>query len=235
LSELRRRFVSGDPFFYLRFGDADLFFMEDPAFDKNRRHDPNPRMSKELRSAFMVNDPDYLVACVAGGGVFKGKEGRLKEIASKFHVGNVYRSAVALHTTYVNDPEAFASFVRDCFWGRRVLLVGGISVCRDILVRKAFGVTATIELTDRNAYSVLDAQMDRIRKNVPKFDVMVSALGQATRVLGGRLWHEGLRDVQYFDVGSTVDALAGRQLRSWIKRHADRREVYERMFLRSRL
>jgi len=231
LDDLERRLVSGKPFTYLRFGDADLYFMVDPNFGGNRRHDPVPGLSRELRGSFAIDHPDYLIGCVAGGRVFKSKEDELKEIAARFHTGRTYHSAVALHMAYGRDPERFAAFCRNSFGGRRVLMVGGAAICRDLLVRKVFNVTATIELTDRNAYQGLDAQMERIRRNVPKFDVMVSALGQATRVLGGRLWDEGARDIQYFDVGSAVDALAGRELRSWIRKYAGRREEYRRMFL----
>jgi hypothetical protein len=231
LCELARRLKSREPFTYTRFGDADLYFMVDPNFSKNRRHDANPAMSKELREAFSIDHPDYLIGCVAGGKVFEGKEEELKKIASRFHVGKTYWSAIALHQTYKDNPERFVAFCKECFWGRRVLLVGGVSVCRDMLVRKAFGVTATIELTDRNAYRMLDDQMSRIQKNVPKFDIMVSALGQATRVLGGRLWNGGFRGIQYFDVGSAVDALAGRPLRGWIRKCGDKREEYRKMFM----
>ena len=73
--------------------------------------------------------------------------------------------------------------------------------------------------------------MNQIEKNIPKFDVVISALGQATRVLGYRLWAKGLR-TQYFDVGSVVDALADRNLRSWIKKVPELREKYEKAFMR---
>lgn len=231
LEDLRRRFVSGDPFFYMRFGDADLFFIDDPNFSKNRRHDPVPGLGKELKEAFMIEHPDYLVGCVANGKVFKRYDDKLRAIADNFHEGRTYCSAVAFHTMYVNEPEKFVSFVKECFQDKRVLLVGGHSICRNPLVRKVLNVTATIELTDRNAYQQLDKQMNRIEKNVPKFDIIISALGQATRVLAKRLWVAGHRDIQYFDVGSTVDALAERPLRSWIRRHADKVEFYKKAFM----
>ena len=230
LADLRRRFASEDPFCYLRFGDADLFFIENPQFDQNRRHDRNPAMARELAGAFAIEHPDYLMGCVAGGKVFARKEEHLQSIAEKYHVGKTYHSAVALQVMYMRDPEGFVTFCKECFWGKRVLFVGGVSVAKSVLVRKAFHVVATIELSDRNAYKMLDQKMMQIEKNVPKFDIMVSALGQATRVLGYRLWQAGHR-TQYFDVGSVVDALADRPLRSWIKKVADLRSKYERAFL----
>jgi predicted O-methyltransferase YrrM len=232
MADLGKRFASGDPFMYLRFGDADLFFIDNPNFDKNRRHDRNPAMARELASAFALEHPDYLIGCVAGGKVFASKETRLKAIAQKFHVGKTYHSAVALQVLYMKNPEGFVTFCKENFWGKRVLLIGGNTIARDLLVRKAFNVTATIEFTDRNAYKMLDDKMVQIEKNIPKFDIVVSALGQATRVLGYRLWKNGHR-TQYFDVGSVVDALAGKNhLRSWIKRVPELREKYHNAFFR---
>jgi predicted O-methyltransferase YrrM len=231
MDDLVKRFHSGEPFSYMRFGDADLFFIEDPNFNKNRRHDRNPAMAGELTSAFSVEHPDYLIGCVAGGKVFARKEDHLKSIATKFHIGKTYHSAVALQVLYMKNPEGFVTFCKECFWDKRVLLIGGASVARDLLVRKAFNVTATIEFSDRNAYTMLDSKMVQIEKNIPKFDIVVSALGQATRVLGYRLWKGGHR-TQYFDVGSVVDALADRNLRSWIKRVPELRQKYHNAFFK---
>jgi predicted O-methyltransferase YrrM len=231
MDDLKKRFKSGEPFTYMRFGDADLFFIEDPNFDKNRRHDRNPAMARELASAFSVEHPDYLIGCVAGGRVFARKEDHLKSIATKFHVGKEYHSAVALQVLYMKNPEGFVTFCKECFWDKKVLLIGGNSITRDLLVRKAFNVSATIEFSDRNAYTMLDDKMTQIEKNIPKFDIVVSALGQATRVLGYRLWKNGHR-TQYFDVGSVVDALADRHLRSWIKKVPELRGKYHNAFFR---
>jgi hypothetical protein len=230
LEEVSARFASGKPFTYLRFGDADLFFIADPSFDKNRRHDPNPAMSKELADAFSIEHPDYLIGCSSAGGWGAEKIQELTKISSMFHEGCRYYSAVALQVCYTEDPDRFVRFVKDAFWGKRVLLVGGESICRSPLVKKALGVTATIELSDRNAYGMLDSKMAQIEKNVPKFDVIISALGQCTRVLGGRLWLKGLK-TQYFDVGSIIDALAERSLRSWIRNQPKELiEGYKKMF-----
>jgi len=229
MTDLTERLKGKDPFTYLRFGDADLFFIENPDFDKNRRHDKNPAMAAELREAFSIEHPDYLIGCVAGGKVFRSKETHLQAIAEMYHVGKTYHSAVSLQVLYMRDPEGFVKFCKECFWGKRVLIIGGESIAKDPLVHKAFGVTASIRFTDRNAYNMLDAKMPQIEKNAERFDVIVSALGQTTRVLGYRLWKMGYR-TQYFDVGSVVDALADRHLRSWIKKVPELRATYEQAF-----
>ena len=224
IADLRERFLSGKPFNYMRFGDADLYFINNPKFDKNRRHDANPAMSAELELAFSIEDPDYLIGCAAGGAVF-AKDAPLRAIAEKYHKGKEFHSAVAMQLLYMRDPEGFVSFCKDCFWGKKVLIIGGESVATNPLVQKAFNVKASIKLTDRNAYAELNSKMEHIENNIPHFDIVVSALGQATRVLGYRLWKAGHR-TQYFDVGSVVDALSDRPLRTWIKRVPELREKY---------
>jgi len=230
IEELHQRFTSGDPFFYTRFGDADLFFMDDPNFKLNRRHDPHPQMSVELRESFAIDDPNYLIGCVAGGNVFQKYEQKLINIAAEYHTDRTYYSAIAFHTMYAEDEEKFVNFVKTCFHGRKVAMVGGKSVCDDPLVKKVFNISETFPLTDRNAYLHLTGNMRHIKRLADEYDVLISALGQSTRVVAKRLWQNDYRDVQYFDVGSTVDALANRPLRSWIRRHADRRAIYQKLF-----
>jgi len=230
IAELRKRFISGEPFSFTRFGDADLFFMDDPNFKLNRRHDPHPQMSVELQQAFKIDDTAYMIACVAGGNVFGKYEKKLIEIASEYHSDRTYYSAICIHELYVADPDKFIDFVKTCFHGKKVAMVGGKAVCEDPLVRKVFNISECVPLTDRNAYVHLKGNMGKIKRLAAESDVLISALGQTTRVLAKRLWQNDYRDIQYFDVGSTVDALAGRPLRSWIRRHADRRAIYHKAF-----
>jgi len=93
LDELALRFADRKPFTYLRFGDADLFFMQDEGFTKNKRHDPDPRLSSGLRTAFEPVHPDYMVGTVVAGGVFKGYQNELQNISQNYHWQRMYYSA----------------------------------------------------------------------------------------------------------------------------------------------
>jgi hypothetical protein len=230
ISELRRRFAENEPFFFTRFGDADLLFMDDPNFKLNRRHDPHPRMTEELQEAFQIDDPAFMIACVAGGNVFQKYEQKLIDIAEAYHGDRQYWSAICIHELYVQDHEAFTDFVKQGFHDKKVAMVGGPAVCKDPLVQKVFNVAEYHCLTDRNAYRHLQGNMRHIKRLADEYDILISALGQTTRVVAKRLWQNDYRDLQYFDVGSTVDALANRPLRSWIRRHADRRAIYQEIF-----
>jgi hypothetical protein len=187
-------------------------------------------MSKELREAFQIDDPAYMIACVAGGNVFEKYEQQLIDIAENYHGDRTYYSAICIHELYIKNTDKFTEFVNTCFHGKKVAMVGGVSVCNDPLVKKMFNVSETLSLTDRNAYEHLKGNMRHIKRLAEENDILISALGQTTRVLAKRLWQNDYRDIQYFDVGSTVDALSGRPLRSWIRRHADRRAIYQKVF-----
>jgi hypothetical protein len=221
LTALKAKLGSGEAFFYTRFGDADIFFIDNPRFDKNKRHQPKtPRFAEELKESFTIDDPAYMIALAAASGWGNSKAVRILRIANRFWKRASFWNAVALHTTFLKDFDAFVDFV-DMFKERDVCLVGGHTVCQSELVRQVFNVKECVELTDTNAYDRLDQKMDEIRAVVGRHRTVVSALGQSTRILAKRLWAEGIRDIQYFDVGSTVDALAGVRTRSWIRKHLE--------------
>jgi len=220
IDELERRFSAGDPFYYIRFGDADLYFVNDPWFNKNRRHQPKTeKFSQELRECLAIDHDEFMIgaAAMAGWGR-KSKERELTRIIGKFFHRKKFWSATPMHVTFLNDYDRFKEFLK-VFQGRKVDLVGGATVCRSPEVRKAFNIQDTIALTDTNAYDILDKHMPAIEKMARGSDILISALGQTTRIVAKRLWNMGIRNIQYFDVGSIVDALAGVKTRSWIKKH----------------
>ena len=220
LAELKGRLGREEPFYFVRFGDADMFFIDDPKFNQNRRHQPKtPKFSEELAEAFSIDDPRYMIALAASGWT-KGKDRTIIRIASAFWRRREFWNAVALHGAFLSDLAGFEDFV-GAFKDRDVCMVGGKTPCGSELVRKVFNVREVVSFPDTNAYDVLDGKMDEVRAVVGRHRTVVSALGQATRILAKRLWKEGIRNLQYFDVGSTVDALAGVQTRGWILKNRE--------------
>jgi len=215
LLDLERRFQSGQSFYYTRFGDADVYFIDDPCFNRNRRHQPKtPLFSRELKEAFTIDDPDFMIGCAAmDGWETPSKIRDLKRIVGKHYRNKTFWSAVALHQTFLSKFKMFKRFIK-VFDGKRVGLVGGPTVCNSPEVRKVFNVSDSIVLSDTNAYELLDVKMPEIIDMAKNSDILISALGQTTRILAKRLWLLGIRDIQYFDIGSTVDALAGVKTRS---------------------
>ena len=220
LKQLQRMLIKRTPFFYQRFGDADLYFMEDPWFNLNRRHQPKTRkFGQELMEAFVINDPRYLIAVALNFHDWhKDKNRELADIVGKFHRHKQFWNAIALHTVFLKDFPRFKKFLR-AFRNKKVCLIGGETICRSSVVLKAFNIQECVEFPDTNAYDVLNSKMAKTVEVILRNEVTISALGQATRILGKRLWNIGVKEIQYFDVGSVVDALAGAETRTWIEKN----------------
>lgn len=226
---LDKRLKSDRPFCYLRFGDVDLFFINDKNYKGTIRHSRNEKLSEELQAAFMFNEDDYLMGCVAGERACY-YDNDLVRIVQCYYRNKTYLSALALQELYQKDRPGFVSFMKSNFWNKRVLLVGGPSVTQNAFVKKVLNVSDEITLSDKDAYLVLDSKMDQIKSALPNYDIVIGALGQATRVLGWRLWRDGYR-TKFFDIGSTIDALADKKLRFWINKHNKRLlPLYKELF-----
>jgi len=202
-------------FWYVRFGDGELYCIDEPLFG-NKRHQPkDSKMSAELERSFSIKDHAYKIACL-----LEGKRPsitrRLRKIAGGYHKKAVFYSPIAIHTTFLKNIELFKSFT-DQFKGKRVLLIGGPTACNSEAVKKVFNVSDTIQMSDTNAYDMMDKKYEEIIKIVNRYKVVIPALGWASNVLAYRL-HRDLRyfNFKYVDVGSVIDAIAGVKTRSWI-------------------
>ena len=231
VAALKQRVLGGKPFSYVRFGDADLLFMDDPEFKGNKRHSKSAPLSRELREAFAIKHDDWLIGCIGGGKAHnKSHQRAMDDLANRITGGEeTFYSAVGIMTAYMQRPDEFIDFCKSCFVDRSVAFVAGPGVAGSALVNKVLSVDATIKLTDRNAYRVLDDKYPAILDAAKQHAIMIVALGQAGRVLAKRLWHDH-RDIQLIDIGSIVDALARRNLRSWIGRYSHRVDEYEKVW-----
>ena len=110
-------------------------------------------------------------------------------------------------------------------------MIGGPTVCNSKPVHKAFNIHICIELTDTNAYDTLtDSVLDKIVATIVDCDVVISALGHASTVLGKRLYKLGVK-TQFIDIGSVVDAISGVKTRGWIKKNNEYVEIKRKEFL----
>lgn len=208
---------------YLRFGDGDLMIIngQDDSLQKG-----NDLLRKELIEAFKHDEPGYLVASVAGqvneGRMRKGLFGTpdyskdLYTIVQSLRPNETLENANALAYQSVFDIDWFINFLRVCVHGKKVLFIGGENLCKSALVKKTFNVMTFISLPMTNAYSVLSDNMERIKQEAVKHDLIICAAGIATRVIGKRLWKQGFR-VSFLDIGSIADALAGVESRTWMR------------------
>ena len=225
---IRDRVVKQTPFTYVRFGDGDLILMG--GLGEDSFHRSGEQLQSELKEAFLIDDPNYLIGCSAGqineGKMRKGLFARfdyntkLQAVVDQLRPKQNFHNAVALSYQFVFDPQWFIDFL-EVLRGRNTLFIGGASVVDHDLIQAIFGKDG-YALPDRDAYYALDQPAkqgtvyDNIKAKVARYDVVVCAAGMATRVLAKRLWKDGVRTT-FIDIGSVVDALAGLGNRTWIQ------------------
>lgn len=203
-------------FYHVRFGDGELYCTEDPMF-ANKRHQPkDDKLSQEIIEALQIDSPFYQIAATMSGWN-EGKLRGLRRILSKYFHKKEFYYVTFLHETFLEDFEAFKKFT-DLFKGKKVLLIAGPTACNSKHVHNAFNVGGTIQLSDTNAYYMLDEMWDAIKNEVQNNDIIISGLGWASTVLAKRLWNLKIK-TKFIDIGSVVDALAGVNTRGWIKKN----------------
>lgn len=235
---LKDRFASRKPFTYIRFGDVELHLMRYIDRDRPPRHRASYALQQELLKSFAIRHPDYLLATVAGANLkqtrpYAERESHLRSIVREAGAAKVYESAVAVQRILAGDPQEFLSFLR-LFQQRKVVLLSGPTICNSKVVKKAFNIARTAEVSDTCAFDYLDRCEREILTVVNWSDIVVSALGSGTCPLAWRLWHQGIRKT-FFDVGSVVDGLNGMLSRAWMVNRRFRQARIALDFCRDRI
>lgn len=238
-AKLYQRLSNNEATCFLRFGDGDILVMngQDDSLQKG-----GESLRRELIEAFTHREEGYLVASVAGQvnegrmrkGLFAAPEQstQMLSLVQQLRPNETLDNAIALAYQSVFEPEWFIDFLRKCVHGKRVLFIGGEVLCRSVLVKQVFDVTTFFPLPMTNAYGAIIEKMEDIKREVGTHEVVICAAGLSTRVLGKRLWTQGFR-VNFLDIGSIADALAGIESRTWTRLldMADYRRNFEVSFM----
>ena len=206
-------------FYYIRFGDAEIYTMNDPLF-KNKRHQPkDDKLHHELIEAFNIHDSKFLRSFTVEGWA-ESKLRNLRRIIGKyipFDTTIQVPHVSAVHLSFLYTLDVFNKFIK-IFQSKKVLLLGGPTVCNSDSVAQVFNVSGCICFSDTNAYDMLDEKMSMIEKIIDDYDIVLSALGHASTALGKRLFKQRIA-TQFIDIGSVIDAIAGANTRGWIRQN----------------
>jgi len=129
-------------------------------------------------------------------------------------------NAVALHYYAVFKPEELGEFLR--VFVRTAGTVGFVGSARPDVAEKLLGPLADyIQLAPHDAYRYLDLQWPRVQSMASRCDLLILAAGVCANVVNWRLFSEGAR-VKSLDVGSLIDladpgALVPTKQRTWLR------------------
>ena len=193
-------------------------------------HKNNSRLSHEMLEAFKLKG-DYLHKSLPIQSNLFGYE---KEMISGMHLHrdidalnylsvvhkfinlNQIFSTVALHHISIIDKEYCIGFLQ-FLKSQNPIFVGNHNT-REIVTQKLFG-KPHIKTPSSNSYDEIDRiehELIKVLDNEKEFRVVVVSMGCPGRILQKRIVAKGY-NVYLFDFGSLLDALNGKQTRTWIK------------------
>lgn len=213
---------------YMRFGDGDVFLMEniDDSFQKKSVY-----LSLEMREAFSICKPGVYKCLAIHSELFgfeQGMTSRSHKISNdmainlfrstfQFFIGQLIYSPVALHHLASENPILCAKFLKN-LKDKTNIFIGNKEI-NNSTINRLFSPSHIIDSPKINAYDAIDIIHEHLEKIISKsnsFQVVVIAMGCAGRVLMKRIL-ENERNVFLFDFGSLLDGFDGNDSRAWLK------------------
>ena len=215
--------------YYSRFGDGDVYILMGKS-QKNHRFVESLR--NELVESVSIDDPLYLKAMQVNSPEEKGMTKGLFQLwkynneHAKFLLDLlpssnpiVFESAVFPSYFLSFKPVEMNDFLDRFVRSRKKLFIG--SVPREEVERIFGPIDHYVQTPRKNAYAQIDSWWPEVARLADQVELVLPAVGMATRVVSKRLWNLG-KEVHCLDLGSIVDAVSSfPSSRSWIrlKRH----------------
>jgi hypothetical protein len=211
--------------FYSRFGDGQLYGMQDR---DAANHLADDNLKAELLEAFLIRDPNYMIALAINIPHEKGMtDGVLESHKSNPELENfvienelnkgidAYHNPILFHYQALFDADRLIRFLDEYIRPKRKMYIGCVP---KQTAEKLFGpIDYYVETPAKNSFAEIDRWWPEVLKNVNDVEVVIPATGSATSVINLRLWNMGV-NVHCIDIGSIVDAIdPGVHTRKWIR------------------
>lgn len=223
-----------DRVFFTRFGDNDIMQLTGTdMFGTPLNSRPlggnktifSTELQKELQQSISIQDADYFIALSLKWNHEKGMEPglfqsfgynkALERKVKRFIAPTRVLIPVLFHYLIVFQPELFDFFINQYIRDRKILFIG--SNDKKVVEKVVGKLGSYVKTPEYNAYDQIDKWYPKVEKAIKNgCDVVIPTCGQASRVVGGRLWNSGAK-VHSVDMGSLFDAVEGKQSRTWIK------------------
>jgi hypothetical protein len=210
--------------YFIRFGDGEILSMQGK--DDNNYTSSNA-LTHELIESFIIEDPQYLIACAINPpkekniskGVFNIVDHN-QEMAD-FLIDHklvtktkCYENAICFHYAGVFHTKQALHFFDEHIRPKKKMFIGGTS---KPIAEKLYGIIDYyVPVPLKNAYSSIDEWWPQIIKNVDDVELVITSAGAASNVVCKRLWKLD-KEIHLLDIGSMIDAVDGYMSRKWIK------------------
>lgn len=222
LETIEQKLSSGSRLFYCRFGDGEIFILND---GYTRDHSHNPALTEAMKSVWSIDDPDFL----KGVAVWYPTEPemtkqvfapfriyrKLEDILLKFGAkeGAVYENFVVFHYLSLFDPKRMVAFLNNYVRPKKKLFIGSSD---PEAVKYVFGeIDYYVQTPAEDAYSSFDEWFPKVKQYLDKVELVLPATGASTKIVMDRLWKMGYQGV-CLDMGSVADVTQLRGTRTWI-------------------
>ncbi|WP_140487627.1 GT-D fold domain-containing glycosyltransferase [Flavobacterium sp. GSA192] len=231
LNELQYAIQNNNRGIYLRFGDGDVFLLNNQS---DAYQEKSVLLADEMKECFSLND-EGIFKCLAIHsemygyskemviGNHKNKDGfafNLFKNCYEYFSGCKIYSPVALHFISTINPVRANEFLK-ILKSKTTVFIGNENV-RNSTIELLFGSKAKhIKTPSKNAYSEIDSIEKEVLNEIDDktdFFVMCVAMGCSGRPLMKRLWMKSLnKNFFLFDFGSLLDGIEGNNSRTWLK------------------
>jgi len=222
-SYLESKLSSNEKVFFLRFGDGEVFDM----MGKSRRNQINsPKLIKEMKEAFLIQDQNYIKAIAINMPYEKGMSdgvfanfsfnAKLEDfILDLFNdLSLSFFNPITFHYLSVFKPKLVFNFLNKYIRPKKKMFIGSTN---QNIAEKLYGkINYYISVPPKSAYSNIDEWWPEVENNCADVEIIIVSAGAATKVVAKRLWNKNL-NIQLFDFGSIIDAVDGKVTRTWIR------------------
>jgi hypothetical protein len=196
--------------------------------DSQKNHRFDRSLKNEILESFLIDDPLYLRGTPVN---YPEERGMTKGLFQLWKLNNeyakflldilpssnpiVFESAVFPNYYISFKPKEMNDFLDRFVRPKKKLFIG--SVPRDEVERLFGPIDHYLQAPRKNAYAQIDTWWPQVPGLADQVELVLPAVGVATRVVSKRLWELG-KEVHCLDLGSIVDAVSSYPAsRAWIR------------------
>ncbi|WP_350432819.1 hypothetical protein ABIS04_05300 [Shewanella sp. H8] len=234
LEILLKRLANGENTTYFRFGDGDIFLLNNKS---GRKQVKTKTLKIEYEKCFGMNGDDiiksipihsikygYDVGMKTGSHLQSDRVADvLLSLCAKYFIGTKIYSPVALHHCLIHEIELTTKFFKELKTRCNVFI--GSDANNDIILNELLSPQKIIKTLPRDAYSQINNVFKEIddyliKVKTEKIITIVFSCGTTAKILMKRIRDKyPEKEFYLFDLGSVIDVFHGREDWTWVRDH----------------